>query len=733
MATYYSDSKNFPKFGSFVRAVIGLPYVPLERLEEAFRILQKLGRDNTEKRKKFCKIMLDYLRRTWLDGVIPREVWNMYEHSGVATNNHAEGYNFKMGAKHKIAKHPNPYTLVDEIRTQLNEATDTVLADSATSKRKKTNPHTQQLLKRRKDLMKDLKKRNIDLEMFIVSISAISLKHDARVRDDNDPDPLGVDTDSGDNYSDVEIEIDIVPTEPSPAEPAKPRPPPAATATAHPSRYRKGKKKKQKAAPNTRESIMHIASQDDDETSAPSLVGDDLRQFRRNLREETTGSRSVISALSAAAVASAGLTLMSRFHSSASARRTPRRTSSGRASRRPSEGRTPRRTSKGRTPRRTSASRIPSYPEAAQRVENSEETFEDISVADSNEAEARLKQLGFKVSSTQPSTKGDGNCMLYALWDQLQRCRHPILNSLSSPHHLRLLVCSKLKDQLASDKIFWVEAVSPDTWLQSMRTDKVWCDEVFLQLACNILNKNVIIIPLSPSSAHHSGMYSTLRSTQGGVGDPLYMLYFEEWRTAGHYQSIEPDPTVSNNKVLSHFKWLTRSFSSSYQHSPSYFESTQPSQDCTPAPSSDHEVLCPPPAPPVQVDSADYMLQSTRQRLESAENCSSSQDISLVASRSVVNVSIPSSILCNEQNCDHVCVYGKHFDSSKWDAWAAANDTANGTCEFCGMRMGAARGIPKQQRLQFHILRRCQKYKQLFGQNSEMEVSQASQGPTERS
>ena len=64
MATYYSDSKNFPKFGSFVRAVIGLPYVPLERLEEAFRILQKLVRDNIEKRKKFFKIMLDYLRRT---------------------------------------------------------------------------------------------------------------------------------------------------------------------------------------------------------------------------------------------------------------------------------------------------------------------------------------------------------------------------------------------------------------------------------------------------------------------------------------------------------------------------------------------------------------------------------------------------------------------------------------------------------------------------------------------
>ena len=42
---------------------------------------------------------------------------------------------------------------------------------------------------------------------------------------------------------------------------------------------------------NTHESIMHIASQDDDETVAPSLVGDDLRQFRRNQREETKGNK----------------------------------------------------------------------------------------------------------------------------------------------------------------------------------------------------------------------------------------------------------------------------------------------------------------------------------------------------------------------------------------------------------------------------------------------------------
>ena len=50
MAVDYGDVKNHPKFGTFIRAVIGLAYVPLERIEEAFRILQKLGKANTTKR-----------------------------------------------------------------------------------------------------------------------------------------------------------------------------------------------------------------------------------------------------------------------------------------------------------------------------------------------------------------------------------------------------------------------------------------------------------------------------------------------------------------------------------------------------------------------------------------------------------------------------------------------------------------------------------------------------------
>ena len=102
MATDYSNANMYPKFGSFVRAVIGLPFTPLKRLDEAMSILEKMAKATSGPRKKFCHHLLNYLRSTWLDGSIPQEVWNMYQHQGVTTYNHAEVFNSKKGAKKKF-------------------------------------------------------------------------------------------------------------------------------------------------------------------------------------------------------------------------------------------------------------------------------------------------------------------------------------------------------------------------------------------------------------------------------------------------------------------------------------------------------------------------------------------------------------------------------------------------------------------------------------------------------
>ena len=82
MAPAYSDANLYPKFGSFVRAVIGLPYTSLKRLDEAIKILEKMAQATTGPRKKFCQHLLKYLYKTWLNDSIPRAVWNMYQHPG---------------------------------------------------------------------------------------------------------------------------------------------------------------------------------------------------------------------------------------------------------------------------------------------------------------------------------------------------------------------------------------------------------------------------------------------------------------------------------------------------------------------------------------------------------------------------------------------------------------------------------------------------------------------------
>ena len=83
----------------------------------------------------------------------------------------------------------------------------------------------------------------------------------------------------------------------------------------------------------------------------------------------------------------------------------------------------------------------------------------------------RVESLGFRFSSSQPYTQGDGNCMLHALLDQLKRNNHPSTQVLKS----HLFICSKLMEQIENNDIFWVQNFSPQ-----MKSSGYWCDDVFL-------------------------------------------------------------------------------------------------------------------------------------------------------------------------------------------------------------------------------------------------------------
>ena len=577
-----------------------------------------------------------------------------------------------MGSKKKISKHPNPYVLADEIKTQLVEASDTVVAETVTNHQAKVKPRRRDMLDRKKGLMNDLAKRNIDLETYLISMGANSLKYQPQIQ--KDPDPL---VDSG-LWSGSEVEDDdddleeglasdedsldeddcpetfappsnvashtsfsqAPPTSssctyssqasctsssraPRPSSSQAPRPSssqaprtsssqaPVTSSSQAPrtsssqaprsqtAQNKKGKRKKQKPIPESEESFLHVESLADlDAPGQASIGGADLRNLRREQAGDENDDTSS-SVLSAAAVASAGITVLSRFVSRSSASRSsPRRSSVGR--RMSINRRTSSIASPLTTPARTTSPARSSGPYSA--------------------AKQRVESLGFRFSSSQPFTKGDGNCMLYAIWDQLKRCDHPILQHLKTPHDLRLYVCSKLKEQLDGNFIFWVQNFSPDSWLETMRKDREWCDDVFLQITANIFNKNVILIPLSPSSAHHAGMYLDVRSVNGGSGDPFFMLYFEEWRMAGHYQSLEQDPKVRYNMVLAHFNWRSKSLVST----------SSVSLSDTPTPDIPSTLL-PPTLPTLPSDPT--QLHSTRQRLESDGIVTFSQVLSPISSR----------------------------------------------------------------------------------------------------
>ena len=73
-------------------------------------------------------------------------------------------------------------------------------------------------------------------------------------------------------------------------------------------------------------------------------------------------------------------------------------------------------------------------------------------------------------------------------------------------------------------------------------------------------------------------------------------------------------------------------------------------------------------------------------------------------------MTLPPTINCTTARCQHMVLYGKHFDEQAWFRWTAANDTVSGECEFCGVSMRPIQGVPKHMRLQHHILRKCAKY-----------------------
>ena len=76
-----------------------------------------------------------------------------------------------------------------------------------------------------------------------------------------------------------------------------------------------------------------------------------------------------------------------------------------------------------------------------------------------------------------------------------------------------------------------------------MLEDGCFGDEIFLQLTCNVLNRDIVIIPAFKDQAHIAALGFTIRkSSTPNNKEPLFLFAFSESRfSSPHYQSIRPE------------------------------------------------------------------------------------------------------------------------------------------------------------------------------------------------
>ena len=128
----YSVKSQDPIFGTFVRALIGLPFVKISDLNRAVVNIEKIARKLSDNRcKKFAKEIIKYIKSVWINGEFPPELWNMFLHEGHRTNNICEGFNYKLGQYH-----PNVYVLISALKDELIVAADNAICNYLVNQRK---------------------------------------------------------------------------------------------------------------------------------------------------------------------------------------------------------------------------------------------------------------------------------------------------------------------------------------------------------------------------------------------------------------------------------------------------------------------------------------------------------------------------------------------------------------------------------------------------------------------
>merc|ERR1712165_263615 len=143
---------------------------------------------------------------------------------------------------------------------------------------------------------------------------------------------------------------------------------------------------------------------------------------------------------------------------------------------------------------------------------------------------------------------GGNSCMFHALLDQLRF--HKVPSIAASHSQLRAKLVQAAYNSVKAGKLTWPEGETVEEWRMLMGQEGTMGDQVVLQVAANLFQRQIVILPVFWSAAHLPSLGITLISPSSrspsktsSSSSALFLQYFSESRfLTPHYQSVRPKP-----------------------------------------------------------------------------------------------------------------------------------------------------------------------------------------------
>merc|ERR1719234_1481571 len=144
--------------------------------------------------------------------------------------------------------------------------------------------------------------------------------------------------------------------------------------------------------------------------------------------------------------------------------------------------------------------------------------------------------------------------MFHALLDQLkfQQASSSLASLAASHSQLRSKLVQAAFNSVKAGKLTWPEGESVEEWRSLMVQEGTMGDQVILQTAANLFQRQIVILPVFWSAAHLPSLGITLispspssktMSKKTTSSSALFLQYYSESRfLTPHYQSVRPKP-----------------------------------------------------------------------------------------------------------------------------------------------------------------------------------------------